>query len=64
MAQCGQGPSKKPNCKYTGDFFQNIYFLQYIFSFKQCIKQNDTVFPLEKLKLYEFITEVVVRLMK
>ena len=45
MAQCGQDPSKKPNCKYTGDFFQNIYFLEYIFSFKQGIEQNDTISP-------------------
>lgn len=38
-----------------------------MFSFQQFIKQNDTVFPfspLEKLELYEFITEVEVRLMK
>ena len=45
MAQCGQDPSKKPNCKYTGDFFQNIYFLEYIFSFKLGIEQNDTISP-------------------
>lgn len=43
--------------------FQNHNILEYTFSSKQCIKQNDTDFPLKK-KLHEFITEVEVRLIK